>query len=1069
MLYNIVMHKSKPSKNNLGFTVAAKMNSNSLSFSLQIPSVEVASYEGETDVLKIIQVLRENPSIQFFYLTHALPKRSTKYHYYNLRVAKFDHLNRDNYYTLSRHGCTHMVANDEIEHISLERFEVEYKTFVEICKIPTFARFRLWKGFMRWRKVIRYTKMEQCRRFLRDNLYIANSCLRPALLNVREMCYRISDMGLCKMEKGRTYTLLEFLTNQVNQLNEVCTRLCEFRELVKEVVRSACRTALLEAGFMPDDYFVDSNASPLCMESQNMGTSYLSSGYDVDIFSEVPDKMTFTEMAAKRKHCQRLTCFIRLADYQIVTTLHTLTVNSVYTLLDCLRDHLRHTPPASEILNYQIKVDELTEAPNAHPNIRRPELRRNSRDASLVKAAGTSQRQSATEGEQPSAPTPLFVLEFILDPDRLYMVPDEPLFRDGILEVINKFQEQVFNIKNLVPDPYFDAFTRPVINNKFEEKTCGVGPQLQHMFAEDTGLKDIIESVKQSLTRAFEAVDAYRRTFTEIHDFYHENGKITVDIIKQAQQNLRFYRDALLKHHRQVIMTQMVPNQRPIGMFLVDTSTMRGHLLPSPNRCLELLHSILPADARLEVDRLVQETQEAEYTLSLTPGSTVDYVKHLEFLVQIQTRIDPIEREAEITKELYEMLESFSVPIPPEDYAVYHTMVPSIDRAKNAIDKSLADRDNCVDMFFSSLDRDIKELLHDMKEAKQAINVEQPRFEELDNLVAEMKLKQLLWDSMEQWDALYEGWMTADFLKVDPEELSNTTNKYNKSVSQLEKGLPPNNVVPLLKERVDGMKEKMPAIMDLRNPTLKPRHWQQLEQLIGFKMDELEEPLSLGLLTRLNAFQHTAAIQEISSQASSEASLEALLKKVEDSWKSTEFTVIPYKDSKDVFIVGGTDEIQQLWDDSNINIATIASSRHEEWLQCQRSWLYLESIFSAPDIQRQLPSEAKSFMAVDKSYKDVMRKVQKVPLAMRATTQPGLLDTFRNNNQLLEQIQKCLEAYLESKRVLFPRFYFLSNDELLEILAQTRNPLAVQPHLRKCFDAISKLEFAVSPDSKKGN
>jgi len=50
--------------------------------------------------------------------------------------------------------------------------------------------------------------------------------------------------------------------------------------------------------------------------------------------------------------------------------------------------------------------------------------------------------------------------------------------------------------------------------------------------------------------------------------------------------------------------------------------------------------------------------------------------------------------------------------------------------------------------------------------------------------------------------------------------------------------------------------------------------------------------------------------------------------KVEDSWKATEFPVLAHKDSKDVFILGGTDDIQQLLDDSNINIATIASSRH---------------------------------------------------------------------------------------------------------------------------------------------
>lgn len=83
-----------------------------------------------------------------------------------------------------------------------------------------------------------------------------------------------------------------------------------------------------------------------------------------------------------------------------------------------------------------------------------------------------------------------------------------------------------------------------------------------------------------------------------------------------------------------------------------------------------------------------------------------------------------------------------------------------------------------------------------------------------------------------------------------------------------------------MKNLLTGVALQLPTVEDLRNPSLQDRHWVMLEDVIGFKMAELDVPLTLGKLKSLNAFDNAAEIQEIAGMASSEASLESLLRKV---------------------------------------------------------------------------------------------------------------------------------------------------------------------------------------------
>jgi len=121
--------------------------------------------------------------------------------------------------------------------------------------------------------------------------------------------------------------------------------------------------------------------------------------------------------------------------------------------------------------------------------------------------------------------------------------------------------------------------------------------------------------------------------------------------------------------------------------------------------------------------------------------------------------------------------------------------------------------------------------------------------------------------------------------------------------------------------------------------------------------------------------------------------------------------------------------------------------------------MYLQPIFDSQDIAKQLPSETKKFKTIDTMWRHTMNNAIAQRNVMKICKEDGLFDKICEANKNLEFIQKELNNYLEKKREKFARFYFLSNDELLEILSQTKEPTAVQPHLKKVFENINSIEF----------
>jgi dynein heavy chain 1 len=152
-------------------------------------------------------------------------------------------------------------------------------------------------------------------------------------------------------------------------------------------------------------------------------------------------------------------------------------------------------------------------------------------------------------------------------------------------------------------------------------------------------------------------------------------------------------------------------------------------------------------------------------------------------------------------------------------------------------------------------------------------------------------------------------------------------------------------------------------------------------------------------------------------------------------------------------------------------------------LNVKRRWVYLEGIFlGTSDIKGRLPVEWSRFRSVDGEFISLMRRITSRPFAMEILNIDNVDRTLERLDVTMNTTQRALGEYLWTQRNDFSRFYFLGDDDLLEIIGNSGRTSIVTSHIGKMFsglggvksrtiseaaDSVEYIEAMVSKDGKE--
>ena len=389
---------------------------------------------------------------------------------------------------------------------------------------------------------------------------------------------------------------------------------------------------------------------------------------------------------------------------------------------------------------------------------------------------------------------------------------------------------------------------------------------------------------------------------------------------------------------------------------------------------------------------------------------------------------------------------------------------------------------NQLQIFSSKFSR-IKEDRENVYKAKEALELLGPGITPLNANDEKLNVAlEELEDLKSVWSELCKIWEQLDQLKelpwlsVQPRKIRNKLDNLLNQLKDLPARFRQYASYDFVKRLLQSLTKVNVLIIELKSDALKERHWKALTKQLNVQW--VLSDLTLGHVWDVDLQRNEAIVKDVIITAQGEMALEEFLKQVREAWQNYELELIAYQ-NKCKLIRGWDDLFNKVKEHINSISAMKLSPYYKEfeedaqsweeklnrinalfdvWIDVQRRWVYLEGIFSGSnDIQNLLPIETSRFQSISSEFLTLMKKVAKSSLVTDVLNIPGVQRSLERLADLLGKIQKALGEYLERERSSFPRFYFVGDEDLLEIIGNSKNISRLQKHFKKMFAGVASI------------